>query len=57
MGLGGFGITLLYTTCILGGLGLGLVDDTIISIEIGYGCTGIGTMIGANGLAVRIVLI
>lgn len=36
----------------VGGLGLGLVDDTIISIEIAYGCTGIGTMIGANGLAV-----
>ena len=37
----------------LGGLGLGLLEDVLISIELGYGCTGIGTMIGANGLAVR----
>ena len=39
----------------VGGLGLGLVDDVIISIEIAYGCTGIGTAIAANGLAVSIL--
>ncbi len=34
-----------------GGLGASLVDEVIISEEIGYGCTGIGTSISANGLA------
>jgi acyl-CoA dehydrogenase len=34
-----------------GGLGASLVDEVIIAEEIGYGCTGIGTSISANGLA------
>ena len=39
-----------------GGLGLKLIDDCIIGIEIAYGCTGIGTAIAANGLAVSSLL-
>ena len=35
-----------------GGLGLSLLDECIITEEISYGCTGIGTAIAANGLAV-----
>ena len=35
-----------------GGLGLKLIDDCIIGIEIAYGCTGIGAAIAANNLAV-----
>ncbi|KHN70917.1 putative medium-chain specific acyl-CoA dehydrogenase, mitochondrial [Toxocara canis] len=34
-----------------GGLGLGLLANTIISEEIGYGCTGIATVFMTNDLA------
>ncbi|KAI0244800.1 hypothetical protein L0F63_002220 [Massospora cicadina] len=34
-----------------GGLGLGVLDGTIISEELAFGCTGIQTAIEANGLA------
>ena len=34
-----------------GGMGLGCVDGAIISEEIAWGCTGIGTAMEANGLA------
>jgi acyl-CoA dehydrogenase len=39
-----------------GGLGLGCVDGAIISEELAWGCTGIGTAIEANGLALQPVL-
>ena len=38
--------------CVIGGLGLSLMDEIIITEEISYGCTGIGTAVVANGLAV-----
>lgn len=34
-----------------GGLGASLLEEVILAEEIGYGCTGIGTSISANGLA------
>ena len=34
-----------------GGLGLSLLETTIMKEKFGYGCTGIGSAIGANGLA------
>ena len=40
------------TSC--GGLGLGILDEVIISEELAYGCTGIMTAAAANGLAVRV---
>ena len=36
-----------------GGLGLGVLDESIIGEELSYGCTGISTAMLANGLAVR----
>ena len=35
-----------------GGLGLGMMDEVVITEELAYGCTGIMTAIAANGLAV-----
>ncbi|KAK3828555.1 MAG: acyl-CoA dehydrogenase/oxidase [Benniella sp.] len=34
-----------------GGLGLGVLDGSLVSEELAYGCTGIQTAIEANGLA------
>jgi acyl-CoA dehydrogenase len=39
-----------------GGLGLGAVDASIISEELAWGCTGIGTAMEANGLALQPVI-
>ncbi len=39
-----------------GGLGLGCLDGAIISEELAWGCTGIGTALEANGLALQPVL-
>jgi len=39
-----------------GGMGLGCVDGAIISEELAWGCTGIGTALEANGLALQPVL-
>jgi len=39
-----------------GGLGLGAVDGSLISEQLARGCTGIGTAIEANGLALQPVL-
>jgi len=39
-----------------GGLGLGCVDAAIISEELAWGCTGIGTALEANGLALEPVI-
>lgn len=40
----------------LGGLGLGCIDAAILSEELAWGCTGIGTAIEANGLALEPVI-
>ena len=39
-----------------GGLGLGCIDAAIMSEELAWGCTGIGTAIEANGLALEPVI-
>ena len=39
-----------------GGLGIGALDATIISEEIAWGCTGIGTAMEANSLALQPVI-
>jgi len=41
----------------LGGLGLGTFDGCLIAEELAWGCTGIGTAMEANGLALAPVLI
>src|SRR4029077_4770342 len=40
-----------------GGPGLGAFDGMLVGEEINWGCTGIGTSIGANGLGAGPVLI
>jgi acyl-CoA dehydrogenase len=40
----------------LGGMGLGCVDAAILSEELAWGCTAIGTAIEANGLALEPVI-
>ena len=40
-----------------GGLGLGTFDGMLVGEEVNWGCTGIGTSIGANGLGAGPVLI
>ncbi len=40
-----------------GGLGLGAFDGMLVGEEINWGCTGIGTSIGANGLGAGPVII
>jgi acyl-CoA dehydrogenase len=39
-----------------GGLGLGALDATLIAEELAWGCTGIGTALEANGLALQPVI-
>ncbi len=39
-----------------GGLGMGCVDASIIAEELAWGCSGIGTALEANGLALEPVL-
>jgi acyl-CoA dehydrogenase len=39
-----------------GGLGLGCLDGTILAEELAWGCTGIGTALEANGLALEPVI-
>ena len=41
----------------LGGLGLGTFDGCLIAEQLAWGCTGIGTAMEANGLALAPVLI
>ncbi len=41
----------------LGGLGLSHLDQVIVSEEISYGCTGIGTAMAANDLALGPLLV
>src|SRR5689334_19277848 len=40
-----------------GGLGLGAFDGMLVGEELNWGCTGIGTSLGANGLGAGPVLI
>lgn len=40
-----------------GGLGLGVLDECILSEELAYACTGIMTAIAANGLAMAPLLV
>lgn len=40
-----------------GGLGLGVLDGCIITEEIAYGCTGIGTAMEANSLAAAPIMV
>lgn len=40
-----------------GGLGLSLFEEIIVTEEVAWGCTGISTAIGVNGLAILPVLI
>lgn len=39
-----------------GGLGLGAMDASLIAEELAWGCTGIGTALEANGLALQPVI-
>ena len=45
---------MVIVSLVTGGLGLSLLDECIVTEEISYGCTGIGTAIAANGLAVSV---
>ena len=40
-----------------GGLGLNVFEGCLISEQLAYGCTGIGTALEANGLGVNITKI
>ncbi len=40
-----------------GGMGASLMDEVLVSEEVGYGCTGIGTSISTNGLGDLPILI
>src|SRR5881227_1473791 len=40
-----------------GGLGLGAFDGMLVGEELNWGCTGIGTSLGANGLGAGPVII
>src|SRR5437764_6564749 len=40
-----------------GGIGLGAFDGMLVGEELNWGCTGIGTSLGANGLGAGPVLI
>src|SRR5947209_2016735 len=40
-----------------GGLGLGSFDSMLVGEELNWGCTGIGTSLGANGLGAGPVII
>jgi len=40
-----------------GGLGLGVLEECLISEEIGWGCTGIGTTMTCNTLAIAPVIV
>lgn len=40
-----------------GGLGLSLFEEVLVSEELGWGCTGVGTALATNGLAFLPILI
>ena len=41
----------------VGGPGLNLLDETIVTEEVGYGCAGCATSMGANNLALAPILL
>ncbi|KRZ93962.1 Medium-chain specific acyl-CoA dehydrogenase, mitochondrial [Trichinella sp. T8] len=47
----------LICSCLLGGLGLSLLESVVIAEALSYGCTGISTAIMGNGLAEAPVII
>ena len=53
----GIGLMNLHVPVSYGGLGLGCFDGMLVGEEINWGCTGIGTSIGANGLGAGPVII
>jgi len=40
-----------------GGLGASVFEEVLVAEELGYGCTGIGTSIGTNGLAMLPIIL
>src|SRR5437899_4106139 len=44
------GLMNLHVPAEYGGLGLGAFDGMLVGEELNWGCTGIGTSLGANGL-------
>jgi acyl-CoA dehydrogenase len=53
----GVGLMNVHVPAEYGGLGLGAFDGMLVGEEINWGCTGIGTSIGANGLGAGPVII
>jgi acyl-CoA dehydrogenase len=53
----GLGLMNLHVPAEYGGLGLGCFDGMLVGEELNWGCTGIGTSLGANGLGAGPVLI
>lgn len=51
------GLMNLHVSKDVGGPGLGLLDETIVTEEIGYGCAGCATSMGANNLALTPILL
>src|SRR5881397_86420 len=51
------GLMNLHVPAAYGGLGLNAFDGMLVGEEINWGCTGIGTSIGANGLGAGPVII
>src|SRR4029078_9583576 len=51
------GLMNLHVPTEYGGLGLGAFDGMLIGEELNWGCSGIGTSLGANGLAAGPILI
>src|SRR5437870_683512 len=51
------GLMNLHVPAEYGGIGLGAFDGMLIGEELNWGCTGIGTSLGANGLGAGPVII
>src|SRR5690348_15029042 len=51
------GLMNLHIPAEYGGLGLGAFDGMLVGEELNWGCTGIGTSLGANGLGAGPVLV
>src|SRR5947209_14137868 len=51
------GLMNLHVPAEYGGLGLGAFDGMLVGEELNWGCTGIGTSLGANGLGAGPVII
>ena len=53
----GLGLTNLHVPVEYGGLGLNAFDGMLVGEELNWGCSGIGTSLGANGLGAGPVII